>query len=130
MTRAALILLVDDDAEIREMTTLLLEGGGFAVEHAASGEEAIYRAQQSVPDLVLLDINMPGVDGWETLRLLKEDERTRATPVIMFSVNFELREKLYALQQGAVDYVTKPFDTDALVRRVREALSASTAERP
>jgi DNA-binding response OmpR family regulator len=62
--------------------------------------------------------------------LLREDERTHHTPVIMFSVNFELREKLYALQQGAQDYVTKPFDTDGLLRRIREALSTSAAGRP
>jgi DNA-binding response OmpR family regulator len=130
MTNDATILLVDDDPEIREMTTVLLRGAGFAVQTAGSGEEAIYRTQVERPDLILLDINMPGVDGWETLRLLREDERTHHTPVIMFSVNFELREKLYALQQGAQDYVTKPFDTDGLLRRIREALSTSAAGRP
>jgi DNA-binding response OmpR family regulator len=129
MTGQAEILLVDDDPEIREMTSLLLGGAGFEVRTAGSGEEAIYRTQQEPPDLVLLDINMPGVDGWETLRLLREDERTQQTPVIMFSVNFELREKLYALQQGAQDYVTKPFDTDGLLRRIREALATAAAER-
>ena len=129
MSVNATILLVDDDHEIREMTSLLLGGAGFEVRTAGSGEEAIYRTQQERPDLILLDINMPGVDGWETLRLLREDERTQHTPVIMFSVNFELREKLYALQQGAQDYVTKPFDTDGLLRRIREALATAAAER-
>lgn len=129
MSGAPTILLVDDDPEIREMTGLLLGGAGFEVRTASSGEEAIYRTQQERFDLILLDINMPGVDGWETLRLLREDEGNQATPVIMFSVNFELREKLYALQQGAQDYVTKPFDTDGLLRRIREALATSAAER-
>jgi two-component system OmpR family response regulator len=129
MSGNATILLVDDDPEIREMTSMLLGGAGFEVRTAGSGEEAIYRTQQERPDLVLLDINMPGVDGWETLRLLREDERTQHTPVIMFSVNFELREKLHALQQGAQDYVTKPFDTDGLLRRIREALATAAAER-
>ncbi|HHN75243.1 MAG TPA: response regulator [Acidobacteria bacterium] len=107
------------------MTSLLLAGAGYGVETAPSGEEALFRLHQEPFDLVLLDINMPRMDGWEVLRLLKEDEATRALPVIMFSVNFELREKLHALQQGAVDYITKPFDTRVLVERVAGALPAT-----
>ncbi len=114
------VLLVDDDREILEMTSLLLGGAGYAVTTAASGEEALYRVREEIPDLVLLDINMPGMDGWEVLRVLQEDESTAAIPVVMFSVNFEVREKLRALQQGARDYVTKPFDTEALLHRVGE----------
>ncbi len=116
------VLLVDDDREILEMTSLLLGGAGYAVTTAASGEEALYRVREEIPDLVLLDINMPGMDGWEVLRVLQEDEATAGIPVVMFSVNFEVREKLRALQQGARDYVTKPFDTEALLRRVGELL--------
>ncbi len=116
------VLLVDDDREILEMTSLLLGGAGYAVTTAASGEEALYRVREEIPDLVLLDINMPGMDGWEVLRVLQEDEATAGIPVVMFSVNFEVREKLRALQQGALDYVTKPFDTEALLRRVGELL--------
>jgi len=120
----ARILVVDDDREILEMTALLLQGAGFEVLLAGSGEEALYRLGEAPPALVLLDINMPGMDGWEVLRVLQEDEMTRALPVIMFSVNFELREKLHALQLGAADYITKPFDTESLVRRVRDTLSS------
>ncbi len=124
MNDRARILVVDDDREILEMTALLLQGAGFEVLLAGSGEEALYRLGEAPPALVLLDINMPGMDGWEVLRVLQEDEMTRALPVIMFSVNFELREKLHALQLGAADYITKPFDTESLVRRVRDTLSS------
>jgi len=122
------VLLVDDDADIREMTTLLLRSSGFESEAVPAGPEGLERVRSWSPDVVLLDINMPGMSGWEVLRLLKEDDETAAVPVIMFSVNFEIREKLHALQQGAVDYVTKPFDTEALVRRVHDIAGPAAAE--
>ncbi len=70
------------------------------------------------PDLVLLDINMPGMDGWEVLRLLKVDERTRGVPVALFSIRYDVREKVVGLQEGAYDYITKPFSYDELLNRV------------
>lgn len=124
------IMIVDDDREILEMTAMLLSAAGYEVTTAQSGEEAVYLLQENPSELILLDINMPGMDGWEVLRLIKEDEATRGLAVVMFSVNFELREKLHAMQQGAADYVTKPFDTGALVRRVGEILEARAAEAP
>jgi DNA-binding response OmpR family regulator len=124
------VLVVDDDREILDMTALLLRGGQYDPVLAASGDEALYIVQESPPDLVLLDINMPGLDGWEVLRVLKEDEHAAHIPVVMFSVNFELRDKLRALQQGAADYVTKPFDTGSLVARIGEILAAPTGRRP
>ncbi|GAB4225393.1 MAG: hypothetical protein Kow0062_27730 [Acidobacteriota bacterium] len=124
------ILVIDDDAEILEMTSLLLRGEGWAVDTAGSGEEGLARAQERDYALILLDINMPGMDGWEVLRILREDRTTANVPVMMFTVNFEVREKLRALQQGATDYVVKPFDTEALVRRVRARLGARSGDRP
>ncbi|UCF66278.1 MAG: response regulator [Acidobacteriota bacterium] len=122
MNAAKDILLVDDDREIRDMTALLLSGDGHSVRTAGSGEEALYLVHEQLPGLVLLDINMPGMDGWEVLRLLKEDDATAGVPVVMFSIRFELREKLHAMQRGAVDYITKPFDTEGLLRRVEAVL--------
>lgn len=130
MSRSARVLVVDDDREILEMTQLLLGAAGHDVVLAASGEEALYRVQDDLPDLILLDINMPGMNGWEVLRVLKEDEGTASVPVMMFSVNFEVREKLRALQQGAQDYITKPFDTAVLLRRVGEVLALPMADAP
>jgi DNA-binding response OmpR family regulator len=71
---------------------------------------------------VLLDINMPEMDGWETLRLIKADDATRHLPVVMFSVKGEVRDKVHGLQEGAVDYLTKPFEVDDLLKRVRRVL--------
>ncbi|RMG45862.1 MAG: response regulator [Acidobacteria bacterium] len=123
------VLVVDDDPEIREMTALLLSGGGHAVETAGSGEEALALARAVGPAVILLDINMPGMDGWEVLRLLKEDPATASIPVIMFSIRFELREKLHALQKGAADYVTKPFDVEGLLERIARFVGAGSGER-
>ncbi len=124
------VLVVDDDREILEMTALLLRGAQYDPRQAISGDEALYMVQEDAPDLILLDINMPAVDGWEVLRILKEDETTAHIPVVMFSVNFEVREKLRALQQGAADYITKPFDTGSLLHRVGEILGAAAGGRP
>ena len=118
------ILVVDDDHEILDMTSMLLGSEGHEVSVAASGEEALQRLREDArPDLVLLDINMPGLDGWEVLRIRREDGTLDALPVIMFSVNFEIREKLRAMQQGAADYVVKPFETSSLLQRVESYLA-------
>jgi DNA-binding response OmpR family regulator len=116
------ILVVDDDRDTTELTALVLAGAGYAVEQANSGEEALRSALADPPDLVLLDINMHAMDGWETLRLLRTDSGTRRTPVAMFSVRYDLREKLQGMQMGATDYITKPFEHDDLVRRVERIL--------
>jgi DNA-binding response OmpR family regulator len=112
------ILLVDDDPGIVEMTSLLLGQAGYRVHPALSGEEALLRVRETRPDIVLLDVNMPGMDGWEVLRILQSDEGTSSIPVVMFSVKYEIRDKVHALQQGASDYITKPFSTEALLDRV------------
>jgi DNA-binding response OmpR family regulator len=112
------ILIVDDDGEITEMTRLILEGAGYAIRLASSGTEALASIAERRPDLLLLDVNMPGMDGWEVLRLLKIEEETRGIPVVMFSVKMEVRDKVHALQEGALDYITKPFSYDELVERV------------
>jgi DNA-binding response OmpR family regulator len=117
------VLVVDDQEEIREMTTLILSGAGYDVQSAGGGEEALRRARREPFDLVLLDINMPGMGGWETLRLLREDEDLEGLPVAMFSVKGEVRDKTVGLQYGATDYITKPFAVDDLVARVARLLA-------
>jgi CheY-like chemotaxis protein len=113
------VMVVDDDPDILDMTRLVLEGGGYRVLPAGSGAEALRAIEQSRPDLILLDINMPDMDGWQVLRVLKVDERTTAIPVAMFSIKMEVRDRLHGLQEGAFDYITKPFSTDDLLQRVR-----------
>jgi len=111
-------MVVDDDEEIVEMTRLILESGGYRVTRALSGEEALKSVSSAQPDLILLDINMPGMDGWEILKMLKVDEETQGIPVAMFSIKFELRDKVQGLKEGAFDYITKPFSYDELLERV------------
>lgn len=116
------ILVVDDDRDTAELTALVLQGAGFQVSRAHSGQEALESIHSVPPDLVLLDINMHAMDGWETLSLLRADDATRDLPVAMFSVKFDLREKLQGLQLGATDYITKPFAHDELIHRVERIL--------
>lgn len=124
-TQAQRILVVDDQRDIRELTALVLSSAGYQVDTAASGETAITTLDETRYDLVLLDINMPGMDGWETLRLIRCDEELQATPVVMFSIKTEIRDKVESLQEGALDYITKPFTVDHLVERVGRVLGGS-----
>jgi DNA-binding response OmpR family regulator len=121
---ASRVLVVDDQEEIREMTAMILSGAGYEVRTAAGGEEALREARRASFDVVLLDINMPGMGGWETLRLMRQDEALADLVVAMFSVKGEVRDKTAGLQYGASDYITKPFAVDDLVRRVARLVRA------
>ncbi len=124
MSNPQRILVVDDEREIRDMTRMVLSAAGYEVATAASGKDALKMVREAPPDLVLLDINMPGMDGWETLRLLRAGEFLGDIPVVMFSVKSEFRDRVHGIQEGAVDYVTKPFEVDGLLARVRRVLDA------
>lgn len=123
MSARGRILVVDDQAEIREMTSMILANAGYAVDAAGSGPDALRRLRDEPYDLVLLDINMPGMDGWETLRLLRADDETAGLTVAMFSVKSEMRDKVHGLQAGAIDYITKPFGVDEILRRVARLIA-------
>ena len=112
------IMVVDDDSEIVDITRMVLESGGYEVIPAHSGPEALQKVSAARPDLILLDINMPEVDGWAILKMLKIDEETNAIPVAMFSIKLEVRDKVLGLKEGACDYITKPFSCDELLDRV------------
>jgi DNA-binding response OmpR family regulator len=118
------IMVVDDDSDILDLARLVLEGGGYRVIQAASGADALRTLAAERPDLILLDINMPGMDGWQVLRLLKVDERTSAIPVALFSIKSQVRDRVSGLQGGACDYIAKPFECDELLGRVRGILDA------
>lgn len=118
------ILVVDDQADIRELTGTVLRGAGYRVETRGSGSEALDLVARRAFDLVLLDINMPGMDGWETLRMIRADEELDELPVVMFSVKGELGDKLHGMQEGAFDYITKPFVVDELIGRIEKVLAA------
>jgi len=126
MSRPQRVLVVDDQGDIRDMARLVLTGAGYDVVTASSGREALALARASSFDLVLLDINMPELDGWATLRLLRADEALDGLPVAMFSVKSEVRDKVAGLKDGAIDYITKPFGVDELALRVSRILAAAS----
>jgi DNA-binding response OmpR family regulator len=116
---ATRILLVDDEQNIRELAALYLEKEGFAVDFAANGRDAIQRFQQASPNLVLLDVMMPGMDGFEVCRELR---RESDVPVLMLTARSEDVDKIVGLELGADDYMTKPFNPRELVARVKAIL--------
>ncbi len=116
------ILIVDDEQEIRQFLNLVLKDRGYDVLTAAGGQEGLSLARSEKPDLVLLDIMMPEVDGWTVLRLLKEDGETAGIPVAVLSARTEARDRTQALGEGAVDYITKPFSLHDLLGRVEGIL--------
>ncbi len=116
---ATRILLVDDEQNIRELAALYLEKEGFAVDFAANGRDAIQRFQQVQPNLVLLDVMMPGMDGFEVCRELR---RESDVPVLMLTARSEDVDKIVGLELGADDYMTKPFNPRELVARVKAIL--------
>jgi DNA-binding response OmpR family regulator len=117
------ILVVDDEDDILHFLDLVLSEKGYRVATAASGHEALTRAQLDPPDLVLLDIMMPQMDGWEVLKLLRVDEATAQVPVAMLSARTEARDRVQGLQEGAVDYICKPFSLSELLGKI-EAIFA------
>lgn len=113
------ILAVDDTSASLKLLVDLLKVEGYRVRAAISGELALHAAAANPPDLVLLDIRMPGMDGYEVCRRLKAEPATCDVPVIFVSAASEMSEKLHGFEMGAVDYVTKPYQRDELMARVR-----------
>ena len=125
---AQTVLIADDDAKIRELLELYLTKEGFAVEQAADGAEAILKAQQLKPDLIVLDVMMPVLDGMEVCRQVRKFSRV---PVIMLTARVEDDDRILGLELGADDYVGKPFNPRELVARVKAVLRrVQVAEAP
>ena len=116
------ILLVEDEPAQRAVLAYNLKSEGFEVIEAEDGEEALVMAQESVPDLVLLDWMLPHVSGLEVCRRLKSGKATRALPVIMLSARSEELDKVRGLETGADDYMVKPYSVAELMARVRKEL--------
>ncbi len=121
---AGKILVVDDDPQIRRVMKVTLVGHHYEVVEARTGEEALAEVPREMPNLVLLDMNMPGMDGLEACRAIRAGSDV---PVIILSVRNTERDKVAALDAGADDYVTKPFGIEELLARIRAALRRSTA---
>jgi two-component system KDP operon response regulator KdpE len=119
---AGKVLVIDDEPQIRRVMRVILSGETYEVMEARSGEAALLRFREFLPDLVLLDLNMPGMTGLETCRAIRESSDV---PIIVLTVRQEEEEKVEALDAGADDYVTKPFGKQELLARIRAALRRS-----
>ncbi|HET6776929.1 MAG TPA: response regulator [Actinomycetota bacterium] len=122
------ILIVDDDAVISRLLQINFRVEGFEVDSASGWEEVSRRVAEQVPDLVILDVMMPRVDGFEILRRLKEMPATRDVPCIFLSARAQDEDRARGYALGVEEYVTKPFDPSHLVEIVRRTLARKTAQ--
>lgn len=121
------LLVVDDEEDILELLRFNLSGEGFQVICAATGEEALEKVRSELPDLVLLDLMLPGIDGLEVARRLKSHPGTREIPVVMLTAKGEEGDIVKGLEMGADDYITKPFSRKVLGARIRAVLRRKEA---
>jgi two-component system, OmpR family, alkaline phosphatase synthesis response regulator PhoP len=121
------ILIVDDEEDVLELVQYNLTREGYSTVAAISGEEAVNKAKVVVPDLIILDLMLPGMDGFEVCRRLKSDSKTQMIPIIMLTAKSEESDVVVGLELGADDYVTKPFSPKVLIARVRRTLQRTVA---
>ena len=125
--RVETILVVDDTSEIRMLLVATLQQAGYIVSEAADGSQVLRLVEESMPSAIILDLMMPGVNGWDTLAELKSRDDTRHIPVIISSALRGDEDLAKARKMGAHDYVTKPWSAATLLERLRWALSTSEA---
>jgi PleD family two-component response regulator len=116
------ILIIEDDTDLAEMLTAYFRVQGFKVTTAGWGEDAVQMAAEEAPDIVVLDIRLPDIDGYEVCRRLRQNRLTRNIPIVFLTEKRERDDKLSGLELGAVDYITKPFDIQELRLRVRNVM--------
>jgi DNA-binding response OmpR family regulator len=117
-------LVIDDEAPIRLLCRVNLEAEGIEVLEAAEGESGLALAKKERPDAILLDVMMPGLDGWNVAERLLADEATREIPIIFLTARADLRDRVRGLDVGGLDYVTKPFNPVDLATLVRDVVGA------
>lgn len=124
------ILVVEDEEDVLELLRYNLDKNGFAVETATSGEEAIEKARRMHPDLILLDIMLPGLDGLDVCKILKRHAETERIPIVMVTAKGDEADIVAGLEVGADDYITKPFSPRVLVARVKAVLRRPARSAP
>ena len=120
------ILVVDDEPDIVEIIQYNLEKSGFNVIIAEDGPIAVEKARDELPDLIILDLMLPGLEGTDVCRILKQDERTRSIPILMLTAKSEEIDRVIGLELGADDYVVKPFSPREIALRIRNILRRNT----
>ena len=126
MTR---VLVIDDEAPIRLLCRVNLEAEGMSVLEAGDGPSGLAKASEEQPDVILLDVMMPGLDGWGVAEALLENEQTVGIPIIFLTARAEFRDRARGLDIGGVDYITKPFNPVELAPLVRAPARAARARR-
>ena len=121
------VLIVDDEVHIIKLITYKLRGAGYDIASAADGVEALQAARAQRPDLILLDVMMPRMDGFQTLEALKGDPATRDIPVFLLTVKSREVDRQRGWQLGCDDYITKPFSPHKLLERIDQALGRGNA---
>lgn len=124
------VTIVDDDRDTRELLSLALESEGFEVNAAANGLRLIASLQLKRPDVILMDVNMSWIDGFELCKAVKKNEQFRDIPVVFISGRGEPEDKRRGREAGAADYFVKPLDLNALIARLRELIQSPAPEVP
>ena len=119
------LLLVDDEVDLVEMVKIRLEASGYQVLTAFDGQEALDKARKEKPDLIILDLMLPKLDGYKVCRMLKFDEKYKNIPILMFTARAQEQDKKLGQEVGADAYLTKPFEPDALIAKIREFLKTA-----
>jgi DNA-binding response OmpR family regulator len=117
------ILIVDDEVDLVETVRFPLEMDGFNVLVSYNGEDALNQARKEKPDLIILDLMLPKLDGYKVCRLLKFDERYKHIPILMLTAKTQEKDKLLGKETGADEYITKPFEMDELLEKVKTYLN-------
>jgi DNA-binding response OmpR family regulator len=117
------ILVVDDEVDLAETVRFSLEMEGFNVLVSVNGEDALNQARKENPDLIILDLMLPKLDGYKVCRLLKFDERYKHIPILMLTAKIQEKDKILGKETGADEYITKPFEMDYLMEKVKAHLS-------
>lgn len=116
------IMVVDDEEDVLSLISDILKSAGYKVKKYTSGIDAVNDTINIKPDLIVLDIMMPEMSGWEVLKILKGNSETSSIPVILLTCKGEMKDMIMGIQEGAFDYITKPFKSDDLLKRVSFAL--------
>jgi len=121
--RSKKILIVDDEIDLVETIRFPLEMEGYQVETAYNGEEALNKARNGNPDLILLDLMLPKLDGYKVCRLLKFDEKYKHIPILMLTAKTQEKDRILGKETGADEYITKPFEMTELIEKIKTHLA-------